>query len=293
MQQHPEIATCELELNIEISRFNSRLLQELHNFPYKTEQLLEAALYSVGSSGHRWRPILSMRIYERLNNGAKPFDIVPIACAIELLHSASLILDDLPSADDAVLRRAKQPTHLRFNEARTIYVSHWLCDVAQHLIHEFEKSNRGRVREGLEDAFRQTKNEMLRGQIIDLEQTLDSEDEIIEKYRLKSGALYAFAASAPAHLLGLSEFVSHLSMFGNYLGISYQTSDDLHDQTASIEALGKDVRKDENTSTLVRLLGLRRAGQIRDYYKLKAINELSHLRIPLDDVTDLVNQICL
>ena len=145
----------------------------------------------------------------------------------------------------------------------------------------------------LEGLFRETKNEMMKGQILDLEQETLTEDRIIEKYRLKSGALYAFTASAPAHLLRLPELARHLSAFGNYLGIAYQCSDDIFDQTGSAEVLGKDVRKDANKSTIPALLGLRKAAEIRDYYKLRAINELSNIPAPIDDLIELVEQICL
>ncbi len=119
------------------------------------------------------------------------------------------------------------------------------------------------------------------------------EDHIIEKYRLKSGALYAFTASAPAHFLRLPELASHLSAFGNYLGIAYQCSDDIFDQTGSAEVLGKDVGKDNSKSTLPGLLGLRKTTEIRDYYKQRAINELSNIPAPIDDLIELVEQICL
>jgi geranylgeranyl pyrophosphate synthase len=293
MQQGSATATCKLELAADISRVNSRLLQELHNYPNQTEQLMEAAEYAVNSPGHRWRPILFSRIYEKLSDKEQSSKALPVACAIEFLHSASLILDDLPSADDATLRRGKQPCHLRFGEARAVLTALWLCDVAQHLIHEFEEPKSKVARVDLEELFRETKNQMMKGQILDLEEKNSKEDLVIEKYRLKSGALYAFTASAPAHLLRLPELARHLTAFGNNLGIAYQCSDDIFDQTGSAEDLGKDVRKDANKSTIPALLGLRKAAELRDYYKQRAINDLSNIPAPIDDVIEFVEQICL
>ena len=132
MQQGSAAATCKLELTADIRRVNSLLPQELHNYPHQTEQLLEAAEYAVAGPGHRWRPILFTRIYEKLSDKAQSSKALSVACAIEFLHTASLILDDLPSADDATLRRGKQPCHLEFGEARAILAALWLCDVAQH-----------------------------------------------------------------------------------------------------------------------------------------------------------------
>lgn len=272
---------------------NSELLKYLRGYPHRTDELYEAAVYSVDSPGHRWRPILFMRIYDKLDDKAELSSVLSIACAIEFLHTASLILDDLPSADDATLRRGKQPCHLKFGEARAILTALWLCDLAQHLIHEFDASGTEEAGMDLEGLFRKTKNAMMKGQILDLEQEILAQDRIIEKYRLKSGALYAFTASTPAYLLRLPELARHLSAFGDYLGIAYQCSDDVFDQTGSAEVLGKDVRKDENKSTIPALLGLRKATEIRDYYKERAINELSNVPGPIDDLIELVGRICL
>jgi geranylgeranyl pyrophosphate synthase len=281
------------QLDPETIRLNSQLLEYLRDYTHRTDELYEAAVYSVDSPGHRWRPILFMRIYDKLDAKAELSNVLSIACAIEFLHTASLILDDLPSADDATLRRGKQPCHLKFSEARAILTALWLCDLAQDLIHKFSISRTKNAGVDLEGLFRETKNAMMKGQILDLEQETLAEDHIIEKYKLKSGALYAFTASAPAHLLRQPELAKHLSAFGYYLGIAYQCSDDVFDQTGSSEALGKDVGKDQNKSTIPALLGLKKAAEIRDYYKQIAINELSKLPAPTDDLVELVEQICL
>ena len=273
--------------------FNRTLEEKLAEYPHRTSELLEAALHSVCSPGHRWRPILLFEIYEKLAHERNAFDVLPVACAIEYLHTASIILDDLPSMDNATLRRGKQPCHLKFGQPRAILTAHWLCDVAQHLIHGFHLQTHPKCFVDLEDILRETKNEMMKGQTLDLERETITDEEIIEKYRLKSGALYAFTASVPANLLGLSEKAVHLRRFGNYLGIAYQVSDDVHDITDTIEVLGKDVRKDEHKGSIPYMHGIEKALEVKNLYIEKCIGELKAVGGFMDDIIDLVEKICL
>lgn len=272
---------------------NRTLEEKLAEYPYQTGELLEAALYSVQSSGHRWRPILLVKIYENLAHERPPYDVLPVACAVEYLHTASIILDDLPAMDDGTLRRGKQPCHLKFSQARALLTAHWLCDVAQHLIHEFNLRAYPSCIVDLEDLLRATKNEMMRGQTVDLERENLSDEEIIEKYRLKSGALYGFTAAVTAHLFGLAEEALHLEKFGNYLGVAYQISDDIHDMMDNIEALGKDVRKDEHRGSIPYIHGIEKATEMKNLYMEKCVEELGAGRGNFHDITSLVEKICL
>lgn len=274
------------------SVLNQTLEEKLATYPHQTGELLEAALYSVSSPGHRWRPILLLKVYENFVRQRSPYDVIPVACAIEYLHNASIIMDDLPGMDDATLRRGKQPCHLKFGQARAILTAHWLCDVAQHLIHEFDLRAYPKCTADLEDLLRATKNEMMRGQTLDLERENLSDEEITEKYRLKSGALYGFTASVPAHLAGSAQAALHLERFGNYLGVAYQISDDIHDMTDTIEVLGKDVRKDANRGSVPYIHGIEKSLEMKNLYMEKCIEELKASGGPVDDITRLVEKIC-
>ncbi len=275
-----------------IPALNRALETLLTDYPHRTDELLEAALYSVGSPGHRWRPILLLTIYERLAGRKFPPDALPLACAVEFLHTASIILDDLPAMDDATLRRGAPPCHAKFGQSRAILTAHWLCDVAQHWVGGVRRTHPGCAVD-LEDAFRAVKNEMMRGQTMDLEWGDLSEEETIEKYRLKSGALYGFTASAPAHLLGSTVEAECLKKFGNYLGIAYQLSDDLHDMTDTVEGLGKDVRKDEQKKTIPYIYGVERTLELKELYIQKCLRELKTVDNLTFDLAPLVEKICL
>lgn len=288
----PAIATSAVKATENIESLNSKLTACLGLYESHNRELFEAAVYAVESPGHRWRPTLFLAIYDKLSE-TKHEGLLTVACAIEYIHTASIILDDLPAMDDGTLRRGKKPCHLQFGQARAILAALSLCDLAQQLIHDFQLKHGSGLRLDLETELVSTKREMMKGQILDLECNDLTEEQIIEKYRLKSGALYAFTASAPAHLLGLNELAGHLSYFGNCLGIAYQISDDIHDQADSIEVLGKNVRKDDNKSTIPAMVGLKKAAEMRDFYKLRAINELSNISSSVDDLVELVEQICV
>lgn len=97
----------------------------------------------------------------------------------------------------------------------------------------------------------------------------------------------------PAHLSGSSEAALHLERFGNYLGIAYQISDDIHDMTDSIEALGKDVRKDEHRGSIPYLHGVDKAIEIKNFYMGECIRELKASGGDVRDIVVMVESICV
>jgi geranylgeranyl pyrophosphate synthase len=264
-----------------------KLIDLLSAYPHGSDELKEAAIYSVGSTGHRWRPILFTRVYEKLTVPAHRVDVLPLACAIEFLHTASLVLDDLPCMDDATVRRGREACHIKFGQSRTVLASHWLCDVAQHYLQDFAPFNID-----LENAFRKTKTDMMNGQILDLENTYLKENEIVEKCRLNSGSLYGFSASAPAIISNAGTLKRTLQKFGEYLGTAYQIADDIADVTSTSEVLGKNVRQDKGKRTLPALCGVERAKVIHESYKKNAVEEIRNVSIATDDLITMVDLIC-
>lgn len=288
----PAVTLNDPDLEDDIKSLNEKLVEYLASYPFQTDELFEAAAYSVESPGHRWRPILFLKIFQKLAHKTNYHDVLPIACAIEFLHTASIILDDLPAMDDGTLRRGKRPCHLEFGQPRALLTALWLCDVAQYLIHDFQLRSKLGCTADLEELLRSTKNEMMKGQTLDLEGENLTDNEILEKYRLKSGALYSFTACVPAYLLAQAKLAEHLKEFGNNLAVAYQISDDIHDCMDTAEDLGKDVNKDKNKDTIPLRRGIRKAAELKDFYKQKAINELSNIPAPIDDLVSLVEKIC-
>jgi geranylgeranyl diphosphate synthase type II len=274
-----------------ITLINTELTRCLRKYPHRTEELLETGLYCVGCRGHRWRPFLFLKLLYKLHPSAQQSSALSVACAIELLHSASIILDDLPAMDDAAMRRGKKPSHLEFNEARAILTACWLCDVAQHCLHVFRPHPPFKGDSDLEDMFRKTKNRLMQGQIRDLETIARSEKEILRTYEMKSGFFFGFVAGTPAKLLGMNKLAIHLEKFGKFLGIAYQISDDIADQTATSKQLGKDVHKDDAKPTLPKKYGLQRAVALRKFYYDKSIAELKYLPGSTNDLAELASKI--
>jgi geranylgeranyl pyrophosphate synthase len=178
---------------------------------------------------------------------------------------------------------------MKFGQARAILAALWLCDVAQSLLHEWCLNNKIAI--DLEESFRSIKNNMMTGQVLDLEYNSPTLTELIEKNRLKSGALYGFTASLPANILGLRQAVAPLNDFGNYLGVAYQISDDIQDCTALKTDVGKDVDQDDRT--IPRLFGLEKAIELKEQYKEKALMTVRQVINPVVDIASIVEKICL
>jgi geranylgeranyl pyrophosphate synthase len=270
---------------------NELLLLTLNGYRYSAPELLEAAQYAVSSPGHRWRPLLFVEIWKTFTNeGELPKHHLGLVTAIEYLHTASIILDDLPAMDDGTLRRGQAPCHIKFGQGRAILTALWLCDVAQSLLHAWRSVQTIDV--DVEELFRSVKTEMMNGQVLDLESGANATlAQLVERSRLKSGALYGFTASLPVLILGVVEAVVPLRAFGNYLGIAYQISDDILDCVAVKDEIGKDVRRDRNT--IPRLYGLTRAMELKQEYKEKAVVELRKGLTPCEKIVRMLDEICV
>jgi len=142
-------------------RINSHLLKCLEAYPFKTKEIGRTAKYAVQTPGHRWRPILFLRIYEMLSR--EKYDQARSQLRVQWSFSIRLrsFLDDLPSMDNALLRRRQKPLHLIFGEAKTVLAALWLCDVAQRLVRKSQLDDKQESQFDLEDAFRLTKSRLI------------------------------------------------------------------------------------------------------------------------------------
>src|ERR1041385_788130 len=104
-----------------------RLVDHLRSYPHGSNELVETALYTVEAPGRRLRPLLCLTVFEELAKTAIPNEMYAVACSVEYLHTASLILDDLPEMDNATLRRGRKCCHLQFNPARATLAAFLLC----------------------------------------------------------------------------------------------------------------------------------------------------------------------
>lgn len=224
-------------------------------------EVQKAAQYAALAGGHRWRALVAVAAGRVFRDNALEL-VVPSAAGVELAHAASLILDDLPSMDDAKMRRGKPCVHLVFPRWVTDMVPVYLVTLAyqvslQNELVSFER----RVRCALE--LSRAGLGMIQGQELDLAQNgsrPDSEDYLRTCYELKTGVLFAAAAKAGAVLCGASDAEADLfGRCGMSLGVSFQYQDDIADKIAAFDQIGKDAHKDDGKLTSVGLFGVRGA----------------------------------
>ena len=207
----------------------------------------QAIRWSLFAGGKRFRPALLIAVGETF--GAPRSTLLTSACAFEMIHTYSLIHDDLPSMDDDDLRRGRPTCHIRFGEATATLAGDALQALAFQVIAEDESlasHKRLRVISELAQGAG-TPNGMVAGQAHDLDAESQSVDgaQLEEIHQLKTGALIVAAARCGAIIAGGDE--SSLQAVSGYaagLGLLFQITDDLLDVTASAQALGKTPGKD-------------------------------------------------
>jgi geranylgeranyl diphosphate synthase, type II len=227
----------------------------------QTAGLEEAMRYSLLAGGKRIRPVLALATARAA--GVKPESVLPAAAAIELIHTYSLIHDDLPAMDDDELRRGRPTSHVVYGENVAILAGDGLFAEALRLICERQKSGREHVLEALTELARATGVEgMVGGQYVDVtEEDLDA-DGLRRLHALKTGRLIAASVRIPLILanVGEPETITY-RRFAEELGVLFQIVDDILDVTGSEEELGKPRGSDERHGklTYVSLFGLDRA----------------------------------
>lgn len=213
------------------------------------------------NGGHRLRPILMLKMAELL--GKPPAFVLKAACAVEILHSASLILDDLPTMDNATMRRGKPTAHLVYGEATVIMISHLLAFQAYHLIVQNGVEN-GRSPQDIHKLSATLVhltglNGVIGGQIDDLAEARAhySKQELERMYYKKTGALLELTAVLASQLCQATPQENKaLVNYTRHLGIAYQIRDDILDETGELQELGKNPRQDVHKQTHTKLVGL-------------------------------------
>lgn len=239
-----------------------RRLAELIPDPTTEPVALNSAThYALLAPGKRFRPFLTLLAAEAF--GAPPGKAMDVACAMEMVHAASLILDDLPSMDDARLRRGRPTTHRQFGEAAAILASVGLLNQAFAVIAGSEAlsaENRVDLTGALASAV--GFNGLVAGQALDLQNraTPRTPEEIDALNHKKTSVLMIAAAEAGARIGGASDDARQaIGEFARRIGLAFQIRDDLIDAEDGSDIAGKDVGKDAGMTTLVSALGSRQA----------------------------------
>jgi geranylgeranyl diphosphate synthase type II len=250
-----------------------------------TESLEEAMRYSLLAGGKRIRPVLALATGRAL--GADPASLLPAAAAIELIHTYSLIHDDLPAMDDDELRRGRPTSHVKFGEDVAILAGDGLFAEAVRVVCE-QPGPPDRVLAALRELAAATGVDgMVGGQYVDVtEPELDPEG-LRALHTLKTGRLIAASVGVVLILEGLAEPETiAYRRFAGELGVLFQIVDDILDVTGSDEELGKPHGSDERLGklTYVSLFGLDRARQLAGESHAKAREALADAAGQTDDL---------
>lgn len=226
----------------------------------------DAMEYSLMAGGKRIRPILLMAAAEAC--GKKGYSFLPVACGLEMIHTYSLIHDDLPCMDDDDYRRGRLTNHKVFGEAMAVLAGDGLLTLAFEVMLEQKNVPAEVLVETVREMAMCAGNfGMVGGQGLDLEAEGKkiSPEELRKLHAGKTGALFIGAIRGGAHLAGATnEQLLALTKFADLLGLAFQITDDILDVTSTQEELGKPIGSDEKNekSTYVTLYGLEVAQQL-------------------------------
>jgi geranylgeranyl diphosphate synthase type II len=242
-------------------------------------QSIHAALrYSVFAGGKRVRPILCLESARIFTSDVEP--VLPVACALEFIHTYSLIHDDLPALDNDDLRRGQPTCHKQFNEATAILAGDALLTLAFETLAGAPLSHERRV--GIIAAISSaagTRNGMVGGQVADLEAAHQQVTAETLEYihRSKTAALIRASIVSGAIAGGAAEpDLLRLGRFGDQIGWAFQVTDDILDVEESSAALGKTAGKDQaqEKATYPALFGLAKSHEFARELATRAIAEL-------------------
>ena len=222
-----------------------------------------AMRYSTVGGGKRLRPVLAMTAAESV--GGNVLDVLPAACALELIHTYSLIHDDLPSMDNDDYRRGKLTSHKVFGEAVALLAGDALLTLAFQLLSESKSPNPGNVIKVINEVAAGAGTlGLIGGQVVDTFSAGEEIDEATLEYihRHKTGALYRVSVRAGAILAGAPEKqLTLLTEYAEHLGLAFQITDDILDIEGDEKKIGKPVGSDikNKKATYPSLIGMEKS----------------------------------
>lgn len=257
--------------------------------PTEFARLKEAVEYALFSGGKRVRPILCLACCEAV--GGDISSVLPFACAIELIHTYSLIHDDLPAIDNDKLRRGKPTVHVVFGEAMAILAGDALLTEAFRLLSDTSLWEDVYSHEALEVinliAYHAGAGGMVGGQSLDIlwEGKETDEQKIWQIYGGKTAALIKASALAGAKLSGATtQEIERLTEYAQNIGLAFQLKDDLLNETGEQTKTGKSTGTDKQLMkpTLIKVLGVEKCQKILEGLTQKALNAIEDFSASAD-----------
>lgn len=268
-----------------LSRMNPLVEQALKRYAWPQsdapKRLTDAMTYSLQAGGKRLRPMLVLAACEAV--GGELESALPVAAAFEMIHTYSLIHDDLPAMDDDDLRRGRPTCHKAFDEATAILAGDAMATYAFQAILTHVSDPAKAVSAGRELAVAAGLEGMVGGQMADLEGEgrTPSADELRYIHEHKTGALITAAVVCGGIMGGVDDAtLQHLRQYGQAIGLAFQVIDDILDETATAEQLGKSPGKDSASDkmTYPRLYGLEGARNYAEQLISEACGHLQGLK---------------
>ena len=235
---YPEHLRAQVDTYLEQLRFPSRAP--------RTDGLEEAMRYSLLAGGKRIRPVLALATADAVG-GLEPADVLPLAAAIELIHTYSLIHDDLPAMDDDALRRGRPTCHVKFGEDVAILAGDALyAEAFSHLLHAQAGEPARILAAARELAAATGVDGMVGGQYLDVAGVSGTPEDLRRLHELKTGRLIAASVVCVLLLAGTDdEAAARWRRYASELGVLFQIVDDILDVTGTDDALGKTHGSDE------------------------------------------------
>ncbi|MFZ7120399.1 MAG: polyprenyl synthetase family protein [Eubacteriaceae bacterium] len=263
-------------------------------------KLKESMKYSIFAGGKRLRPILLLETAKGFNKNID--NAIPLACAIEMIHTYSLIHDDLPSMDNDDYRRGKLTNHKVYGEDIAILAGDALLNYSFEIMTDYAQCLSGELLKNYLRALKEisassgTKG-MITGQVADIMN--DSSDINIEKLNfinnLKTGALIKASVISGAIVQGVdNEILNQLTYFSEKIGLAFQIVDDILDVVGDSSKIGKNIGSDEknNKMTYVNYYGIEKSKIIVEQIMNEAIEYLNNSKIKNSFLFDLTEFIC-
>lgn len=280
------------EMKKEINEF---LLNYFSNKGTYNKVIYDSASYSINIGGKRIRPILMLLAYNMYKENWR--DILEFSSAIEMIHTYSLIHDDLPCMDDDDLRRGKPTNHKIYGENIAVLAGDTLLNEAMNLMIRFSLKNGKKTLVAAEMIASAAGPEgMIGGQVVDIinEGKKISEDELKYMHMNKTGALIKVSIISGA-ILGEApeDDIRKLEKFGENLGLAFQIKDDILDVIGSTEKLGKNVLSDEesNKSNFITMHGLEYCIKECERLTKESIEILDSLSVDTKDLKVLTKEL--
>ena len=251
--------------------------------------IYDAASYSLNVGGKRIRPILFMLVYFMYKGEDK--EIIDMAAAIEMIHTYSLIHDDLPCMDNDDLRRGKPTNHKVYGENIAVLAGDALLNEAMILLMDFSiKHGKDALVAAREIAYAAGADGMIGGQVVDIinEGKRISKEELNYMHLKKTGELIRSSIVAGAILAEADKSeIDLLNKFGMNLGLAFQIKDDILDVTGDVEKLGKNTLADVNKSNFITMYGLEECKVMCEDLTAECITILDKISVNTDILKEL------